>query len=122
MEHNYKTLAEAFYKAFAEKNSEAMEQHLHPDVELQSPLSTLQGKTAYLEAVKSFLPFFNTITIHKTFADGHHAVIVYDMDCADPIGLSRAAAFVTFQDGLIIRNELFHDTTPFQKLQGDFLA
>lgn len=51
-------IANTFYTAFREKNLEIIEKYLHPDVQLITPLSTLQGKDAYLEAVKGFMAFF----------------------------------------------------------------
>jgi hypothetical protein len=37
------------------------------------------------------------------------------MDFAEPIGVCRAAALMTFKDGLIVRNELFFDASPFKR-------
>jgi hypothetical protein len=37
------------------------------------------------------------------------------MDFAEPIGVCRAAALMTFKDGLIVRNEIFFDPRPFVK-------
>jgi len=39
----------------------------------------------------------------------------YNMDFGEPIGVCRVAALMTFKDGLIVRNELFFDTRPFEK-------
>ena len=122
MNLNNVAIAQAFYTAFGEKNVESMERYLHPDVQLITPLSTLQGKEAYLEAVKSFMAFFNALTIRSTFGEGDQAVVVYDLDCGGGIGKTSGVALMTFQEGLVIRNELFHDTSPFAKIMDELSA
>jgi hypothetical protein len=42
-------------------------------------------------------------------------MLAYNMHFAAPTGCCRAAALMTFKDGLIVRNELFFDARPFQK-------
>ena len=122
MNQNNITSAKAFYTAMAEKNIGAMEKYLAPDVQLITPMATLQGKEAYLGAVTNFAAFFKTLTIREAFEGEDKAVIVYDLECPAPIGKSPAVALMTFREGLIIKNELFHDTSPFAKIQGDLSA
>ena len=42
-------------------------------------------------------------------------MLTYDMNFAEPIGVCRAAALMTFKDGLIMRNEIFFEARPFAK-------
>lgn len=122
MTQNNLAIAKAFYTAFGAKNLEVMEKYLHPDVHLTTPFAKLQGKEAYLEAAKNFMAFFNALTIRATFAEGDQAMIVYDLDCPAPIGKVPGAALMTFYEGLIIRNELFHDTSPWSQIMGELSA
>lgn len=122
MNKNNVAIAQTFYTAFGEKNVGAMEKYLHPDVHLITPLSKLQGKEAYLEAVKNFMAFFKALSIRATFGEGDQALIVYDLECLSPIGKVPSAALMTFQEGLITRNELFHDTSLFNKIKDELLA
>ena len=122
MNQNNSVLAETFYKAMAEKNIKLMEKYLHPDVQLITPMANLQGKEAYLDAVANFTAFFKTLSIRATFGDRDQAVVVYDLDCPEPIGKMPGVALMTFKNGLITRNELFHDTSPFAKIMGDLSA
>ena len=122
MNQNNVAIAKAFYTAFGEKNIETMEKYLHPDVQLITPLSQLQGKEAYLEAVKNFMAFFKALTIRAAFGEGDQTIIVYDLDCSPFIEKASAAALMSFQEGLITRNELFHDTSPFNKILDDLSA
>jgi hypothetical protein len=122
MNQNNVAIAKAFYTAFGEKNVADMEKYLHPDIQLITPLSKLQGKEAYLEAAKNFMAFFNVLTIRATLGEGNQAVVVYDLNCPGSIGKVPAAALITFQEGLITRNELFHDTSPWNKIKDELLA
>ncbi|MBP6952303.1 MAG: nuclear transport factor 2 family protein [Alphaproteobacteria bacterium] len=122
MDQNNVAIAKAFYTAFGEKNVEVMEKYLHPDVQLITPHANLQGKEAYLEAAKNFTAFFNTLTLRAKFGEEDQALVVYDLACPVPVGKVSGAALMTFQGGLIIRNELFHDTSPFNKIKDELLA
>lgn len=68
-------ITQTFYTAFGEKNVESMKKHLHPDVQLITPLSKLQRKEVYLEAVKLY-GFFNALSIRAPFGEGDQAVVV----------------------------------------------
>lgn len=122
MNQNNVAIAQTFYTAFGAKDVESMEKYLHPDVQLITPLSKLQGKEAYLEAVKNFAAFFKALTIRATFGEGDQVVVVYDLECSAPIGKVPGVALMTLSEGLIIRNELIHDTSPWNKLQDELLA
>ena len=106
-------IAKTFYTAFREKNIEAMEKYVHPDIQFIAPLAKLQGKEAYLEAAKGFASFFKTLTIRATFGEGDQAVVVYDVECPTPIEKVPSVALMAFQEGLITRIELFYDARPF---------
>lgn len=42
-------------------------------------------------------------------------MLAHDIDFPVSIGVSRAAVLLSFQDGLIVRYELFFDARPFEK-------
>jgi hypothetical protein len=96
--------AVAYYKAMADKNLTGTARHLHPDVRLVTPMEELTGKEAVLEAAKRLLPLINSIRVHAKFGSEDQAMLTYDMDFAEPIGVCRAAALITFKDGQIVRN------------------
>lgn len=122
MNQNNLALATGFYTAMDENKIEIMEKYLHPDVELITPFAKLKGKEAYLEAAKGFMAFVNKLTIRAKFAEGDQAMVVYDLECPAPIGKVPGAALMTFQEGLIIRNELFHDTNPWSTVMDELSA
>jgi SnoaL-like domain len=105
----------AYYKAMADKDLTGMARHLHPDVRLVTPMEELTGKEAVLAAVKPLLNLIKSIKVHAKFGSEDQAMLTYDMDFAEPIGVCRAAALMTFKDGLIVRNEIFFDARPFNK-------
>src|ERR1035441_3315026 len=107
--------AVAYYKAMADKDLTGMARHLHPDVRLVTPMEELTGKEAVLAAVKPLLNLIKSIKVHAKFGSEDQAMLTYDMEFAEPIGVCRAAALVTFKDGVIVRNELFFDATPFNR-------
>jgi len=107
--------AVAYYKAMAGKDLPGMARHLHPDVRLVTPMEELTGKDAVIEAAQRLLNFIQSIKVHAKFGSEDQAMLTYDMDFAEPIGVCRAAAFITFKDGLIVRNELFFDASPFKR-------
>ena len=107
--------AEAYYKAMNDKDLSGMARHLRPDVRLVTPMEELTGKEAVLEAAKRLLPLINSIKVHAKIGSEDQAMLTYDMNFAEPIGVCRAAALMTFKDGLIMRNEIFFDARPFAK-------
>lgn len=107
--------ATAYYQAMNNKDLSVIEKYLHPKVQLIGPLADITGKDAVLNAVKHLLTAFNKLTIRAQFGAGERVMLAYDIDFLAPIGVSRAAVLLTFQDGLIIRYELFFDARPFEK-------
>ena len=107
--------AVAYYKAMADKDLPAMAQHLHPEVRLVTPMEELTGKEAVLDAAKRLLNLIKSIKVHAKFGSEDQAMLTYDMDVGEPIGVCRAAALMTFKDGLIVRNELYFDASPFKR-------
>ncbi|HXN74648.1 MAG TPA: nuclear transport factor 2 family protein [Candidatus Acidoferrales bacterium] len=105
--------AVSYYTAMAKKDIAGMGRHLHPKVHLISPMEKLSSKKAVLEAAGKLSKILEGIEVHTKFGSGNQAVLTYDMLFPKPIGVCRAAAVMTFKDGLIVRNELFFDTQPF---------
>jgi len=108
--------AEAYYKAMNDKDLPAMARHLHPDVRLVTPMEDLTGRDAVLEAARKLLGFIHTVEVQARFDSGNQVMLAYDMHFAEPAGLCRTAALMTFRDGLIVRNELFFDASPFKNI------
>lgn len=107
------SIAEAYYKAFAEKNMPEMEKYLNDDVQFVAPLDKVSGKRAVIEAARGFANFFKSLTIRAQFGSGTQAVIVYDLELPAPIGVFSSTALMTLHEGLITKIELFYDARPF---------
>lgn len=114
--------AVAYYQAMNNKDLSIMEKYLHPEVRLISPLADITGKDAVLNSVKHFLAIFNKLTIRAQFGNNDQAMLAYDLDCPAPIGLYRGAVLLTFQEGLIIRYELFYDASPIEKMKNEIFS
>lgn len=106
--------AVAYYRALNNKDLVAMERYLHPDVQLIGPLANASGKEAVINTLRYFISAFTKLTIRAQFGSGDQVMLAYDVDFPAPIGVFRAAVLLTFQDGLIIRYELFFDSSPFE--------
>ena len=111
--NNNVAIAEAYYAAMVKNNIEEMGQYLDADVQLISPFGKTVGKQAILEAARKSIPL--SITIRSKCTSGDQVMLAYDWQFNEPIGVLRAAALMTFKDGLIVNNELFFDTRAFQQ-------
>jgi hypothetical protein len=97
------------------KNMAYMEKQVHPEVHFIGPLAEFTGKEAYLDSVRKFFNLFKSIKIREQFGSQDQAIIVYDVDCREPIGILRSVALLNFKDNLISRIELFFDARLIEK-------
>lgn len=114
--------AVAYYQAMNNKDLSVIEKYLHPEVRLISPMADITGKDAVLSSVKNFLEVFNKLTVRAQCGNKDQVMLAYDLDCPAPIGLFRGAVLLTFQNGLIIRYELFYDARPFEKKKDEIFS
>lgn len=114
--------AVSYYQAMHHKDLAVMEKYLHPEVRLISPLADITGKESVLNSVRHFLPIFNKLTLRAQCGAGDQVMLAYDLDCPVPFGLVRGAVLLTFQEGLIIRYELFYDARPFEKKKDEIFT
>jgi hypothetical protein len=108
--------ARAYYQAMNDRDLPGMAKYLHSHAQVISPMGTITGEKAVLDGAEGFMTLFKTLTIRASFGLDDQVMLVYDfVDCPMPTAILRAAALMTFKDGLIIRNELFFDTQTFVK-------
>ena len=107
--------AEAYYQAMNDKDLAGVATHLHPDVQFMAPLADLTGKEAVLEAVKRFVSLTKSLRVRAKFGSDDKAMLSYDVDFGEPVGICRTAALMTFEGSLIMRIELFYDARPFER-------
>lgn len=112
---DYKVKAEEYYKLIGEKNLEGIKKFLDPHVKFYSPLATLEGKDAVVEATSNFMKAFISLKIRAKFGSGDHAMIVYDVEIPGVANNFPGASLLTFHNNLIVRIELFHDASHFVK-------
>jgi len=109
------TTAEAYYEAMNDKDLAGVARHLHPDVRFVGPMADLVGKEAVLEAAKRFVTLIKSLRVRAKFGSDDTAMLAYDVDFGEPIGICRTAVLMTFKQGLIASIELFYDARPFEK-------
>jgi ketosteroid isomerase-like protein len=111
-------LAEAYYQAIGNKDTASVAELLHPDVHLIGPLSEVSGKEAVLGAITNYVAQIKGLSVQAGFGSEEQAMVKYDVDFGQPLGICRTAALLTFKDNLIARLELFFDARPFEKMAG----
>jgi hypothetical protein len=113
MEKSYATLAEEYYTLVGEKNGEEIKKYLHPDVEFKSPMASLKGKEAVINATSHFMNSIKSLKIRAKFDAGDQAMIVYDSVIPGLAEEFPGASLLKFRDGLIVRIQLFFDGSYF---------
>ncbi len=113
MNINHAARADEYYTLVGEKNAEGIKKYFDPEVQFQSPLATLKGKDAVIEATCNFMHSFKSLKIRAKFGAGDQAMIVYDTDIPGIAKSFPGASLLTFRDGLIIKIELFFDASRF---------
>jgi hypothetical protein len=78
----------AYYQAMNRKDLAEMCRHLHPDVQLVSPLDRLTGRQAALNAAARFLPAVRNIEIRAQFGSEEQAMLAHDMVLNEPSGFA----------------------------------
>lgn len=111
---NNRDLAKEYYTAMSKKNIKKLSNYLHANVTFKSPLVSLEGKEAVIEAVENFMNFFKNLIIEEACGSEDAAMIAYTVD--SPMGLIPTAALLKCESDLIISIQLFFDTQPFKKL------
>jgi hypothetical protein len=115
MQINNASRAESYYKVMSQKNGAEIEKYLHPNVEFSNPLQTLHGKEAVLASIRSFMNVFKSLAIRAKFGAEDQAMIVYEVDIPGIAKDFPSAALLQFQDGLIIKIQLFFDASSFRE-------
>lgn len=108
-------IAEAYYTAMGKKNIAEMEKYLHPNVRIIGPLGEMNGKEVVVDSLKKLIIPLKAVMIRTKCGSNDHAVLICDLEFSEPIGKLPSAICMTFQDGLIIKNELFFDARKYEK-------
>jgi len=102
-----------YYQSMLDKNFIEAESCLHPEVNLISPFSNLQGKNDVFEEAKKFATALTSLEIREKFSLDNKVVLIMNLGFLESESSLRAVSFLTFQDGLIYNIELFFDTSAF---------
>lgn len=122
MDNKTVSITREFYTLMSEKKITSLSKYLHQDIHFITPLATLNGKEAYIEAAKKFALAFKTLTIHTIFGSENEAVMIYDVELPAPIGKFRAAAILTFENFLIKELELIYDGRLVEKKKEEIFS
>ena len=108
-------LANAYYQAVANKDTNSVAKLLHSDVRLIGPLGNAAGKESVLQAVTGFANLLKSLRVNVSFGSQEQAMVNYDGDFGERFGICRSVALLSFRDHLIERIELFFDARPFER-------
>ncbi len=108
-------VAMAYYQALQAKDLEAIGSCFRDDIHFIGPLANLTGRDSVLEGVKKLFPFFKNFNMRTQFESEDQVMVVYDLECSDPIGNIRVGALLTFKQNLISVVELFFDARAFER-------
>ncbi len=103
----------AYYGAVGSQNITGVAELMHPAARLIGPLGEVEGREAVLQAVTKFATLLKSLRVKASFGSEDQAMVNYDVDFGEPIGICRSASLMTFENGLIARIELFYDVRPF---------
>lgn len=109
------TIAEQYYRALANKDLETASAFLSPDVELISPLATIQSKSLVIQALQGFLHAIEKLEIRFVIENGSQTILFLNPYFHEPIKELRTAALITIENSLIKQIELFYDSSPLQE-------
>ncbi len=117
MRENSLLQAKKYYTLIGEKKIEDVKKFLHPDVKFYGPLATLEGKEAVERSIYNFMKSFSSLTIKAAFGDENEAVVLYDVDIPGISSHFPGASYLTFEDDLIVRIQLYYDGSPFGEMK-----
>ena len=102
-----KEIGRSYYQAMADKNLEGVATFLDDDVIFLAPLAIVIGKQEFLARCEEFFACCSTLTINSIFGEYDQAVVIFDLQYPEPIGLVQAVAVLQIKDQLIGRIQLF---------------
>ncbi|HTC19605.1 MAG TPA: WYL domain-containing protein, partial [bacterium] len=108
-------LAEAYVSAMGRHDLEALEKTLHPQLHFKGPLEEADGRERFLETAKKLFALLKGVEVKAKFENQNETLFIYDMRFPEPMGLSRAFNWMTFEDGKIKTSEVLYDARPFEK-------
>jgi hypothetical protein len=113
MSENNIASAEAYYKAFNDKDPDGIGRRLHSNVQFVAPMGNLIGREAVVKAAKRLFCLMKSIRIRERFSSGDEVMLVYDLYYGEAGSICQSAVLMNFKDGLITTIELFYDARPF---------
>ena len=109
------SLAEEYLDAWKRKDLQAIGALVHPQIRLTSPVTEVTGKDAFLATCEKIFPLLLDVQIHAKFSSQTQAMMVYDFVLKEPIGTTRTANLMTFENHLIRSVELLFDARAFER-------
>src|SRR5215471_9448171 len=98
---NASEVVESYRAALGMGDFGAARQLMQDGMSFQGPLDTFTTADQYLEASKRLATIIQRIDVKKTFVDGNHVCVLYDMITNTPAGTAFIAEWYQVSDGKI---------------------
>jgi len=109
-------IVNAYQRALGQGDFAAARKLLADDLAFQGPFDTFKKPEPYLEALKKLHPIVKGVKVHKLFADGDDACLLYDMETSTPAGTAFVAEWYRVAHGKIASIRVVFDARPFAPL------
>src|SRR5262249_21178964 len=113
MSRSIADIAESYMTGWKNKDIGLIAKDLHPDVHYKGPMAERTGREGLVAGMSRLLPILIDVHVRSKFVGQNQTFYAYDFVCKEPIGLSRIAELLTFEDGKIKSIELFFDARPW---------
>ena len=87
---------------------------LAPDAQLEGPSSQMSSSAEIVAALRRIGAILVRNEIHRVFADGDEACVIYDFVTDTPIGTVPTIEWLRIVDGRITSIKLFYDRVPWK--------
>ncbi len=111
-------IVHAFFDAWMRKDGPAMRALMADDLAYANPLGAYATADAFLGPLLEFSATLRRLRILEVTACGDRAAVLYDCECAAPVGNLRTAWFVRVEGEKLRTIESVFDATELRKVYG----
>jgi len=110
---NTAEVVQGFQRSLGQGDFVAARKLLADDLSFKGPFDNFNKPEPYLEALKKLHHIVKGVKVHKLFADGADACLLYDMETNTPAGTAFISEWYQVRDGKIGSIRVVFDARPF---------
>ena len=104
-----RSIARAYHRGWTSKQFDEAIRLLAPGLRVEVPINDYPTRESFAAALAGFGQLVEHVELLAEFADGEHAMLLYDMDVRG-LGRMRVAEHFTVRAGKIVLLRQVHDT------------